>query len=74
MSAVGLIPPQKGKLFISSHAEYRRDDFIFPRTQSCAIRDLPWDRSPPPFRPWDRLVYASAACLAVTGLVFAVWL
>ena len=33
----------KAKAFISCHADYRREHFMFPRTQSSALRDMPWE-------------------------------
>jgi hypothetical protein len=72
MSAIGLLPsPRQGsKLSISSHADYRRNDFMFSRTQSGALRDMPWERRAKPLQSWDRLVYScvGAAAFAVTML------
>ena len=32
---------------IGAHADYRREDFIFPRTQSPQLRELEWEGSSP---------------------------
>lgn len=61
MSAIGLLPRSKAKNLISSHANYRREDFMFPRTQSCALRDRPWEHRSRPLKSWDRLVYGGIA-------------
>lgn len=63
MSAIG----QKPKLFISSHSDYRREDFIFARTQSCTLRELPWDKRIKPLRSWDSILYSA---LGIAGAVF----
>ena len=72
MSAIGLLPRPQGKIIISSHADYRREDFVFARTQSVSSRNLPWDHSTPPLRSWDRIVYWSAG--AITALCISLGL
>ena len=67
MSAIGLLPRPMPKTIISRHADYRRDDFVFQRTQSCSMREMAWERRTPPLQSWDRLIYSSAGLL-----VFAV--
>lgn len=67
MSAIGLLPPPRAKTIISRYADYRRDDFMFPRTQSSVMRDAPWEHRLKPLQSWDRLVY-SAAGMAVAVL------
>ena len=34
---------RKANRFIAAHADYRREDFIFPRTQSLIMRDCTWE-------------------------------
>jgi hypothetical protein len=46
---------------IAAHAEYRRDDFYFPRTQSIGMRSLKWERRLPPMRPWGSNLVANLA-------------
>jgi len=49
---------------IGAHADYRRTDFVFPRTQSHAMRSTPWDRRLKPMRPWGEITgYAAAICV-----------
>ena len=62
MSAIGQAP--KAKLLISAHSNYRREDFIFARTQSCTLRDTPWDSRLKPLRSWDSILYSA---LGVAG-------
>ena len=68
MSAIGL--HHNPKAIISAHAEYRRQDFMFARTQSPAQRDLPWENPIKPLQSWDRVVYAwtGVAIFALAGL------
>ena len=67
MSAIGQAP--KAKLLISSHSDYRREDFIFARTQSCAMRQMPWDNRIKPLRSWDSILYP---VLGVAGAVLLI--
>lgn len=71
MSAIGLLPRPKAKNLISSHANYRREDFMFPRTQSCALRDRPWEHRSQPLKSWDRLVYGGILVAAVAIAMLA---
>lgn len=36
---------------IGAHADYRREDFVFPRTQSLTMRDMEWADRIKPMRP-----------------------
>jgi hypothetical protein len=44
--------PGKDALCISAHADYRREDFVFARTQSLAMRAREWESRMKPMRPW----------------------
>jgi hypothetical protein len=72
MSAIGI---SGGAAFapriISAHAEHRRNDFIFPRTQSLAFRDAPWEERIKPLRSWSEISVYGAVALAATALVTA---
>jgi hypothetical protein len=59
------------KMIISAHADYRRQDFMFARTQSPAQRDLPWENPIKPLQSWDHVVYAwtGVAAFALVVLV-----
>jgi len=38
--------------FIAAHADHRREDFIFQRTQSNALRAMEWESRLKPLKPW----------------------
>jgi hypothetical protein len=56
---------------ISSHADHRRSDFVFPRTQSAASRNAPWQDRIKPMRSWGEIGAYGVAALAATALVTA---
>lgn len=37
---------------IGAHADYRREDYVFQRTQSLAMRAREWEKRLKPMRPW----------------------
>ena len=37
---------------IGAHADYRREDFVFSRTQSLEMRELKWESRMKPLKPW----------------------
>ena len=54
---------------ISAHADHRRSDFVFQRTQSAGFRDTPWDRRLKPLRTWSEIgSYCGVALAAATVL------
>jgi len=67
MSAIGMVLKPEfiaQKRIICAHADYRRSDFQFSRTQSHAMRDTPWERRLKPMRPWGEIYgYAAAICV-----------
>ena len=67
MSAIGHAP--KAKLLISSHSDYRREDFIFARTQSCAMREMPWANRIRPLRSWDSILYPALGIAGAALLI-----
>ncbi len=52
---------------ISSHADYRHEDYFFARTQSRALRDLEWEHSDKPLHSWSEILYPALG-LAATAL------
>ena len=54
---------------ISSHDDYRREDYFFARTQSRAMHALEWERSDKPLHSWSELLYPAAA--AAGGVIAA---
>jgi hypothetical protein len=74
MSAAGLAQGQNYATrtrVISAHADYRRSDFMFSRTQSHTMRDTPWDTRIKPMRPWSEIYGLAAAVCLCTVLVSA---
>jgi hypothetical protein len=41
-----------GKGFIAAHADYRREDFVFQRTQSLNMQNSIWESRARPIRHW----------------------
>ncbi len=37
---------------IGAHADYRREDFVFARTQSLEMRDMEWEGRLKPLKSW----------------------
>ena len=74
MSAIGLESRSKAKAVISCHADYRREDFMFARTQSSALRNLPWEHRTKPLQSWDRLFYNGLGIAALGAMLFGLLL
>ncbi|MBL6936725.1 MAG: hypothetical protein ISS15_07545 [Alphaproteobacteria bacterium] len=58
---------------IASHADYRRSDFIFSRTQSREMRNAQWEDRIRPMRTWSEIGgYAGMTTLALmlTAFIF----
>jgi len=66
MSAMGIGPDFAVRTrLIGAHADYRRTDFMFARSQSNVMRDVPWEHRLKPPRPWGEITgYAAAICAA----------
>jgi hypothetical protein len=41
---------------IGAHADYCREDFIFPRMQSRSMRETPWGAREKPIKSWSELI------------------
>ena len=41
---------------ISSHADYRRSDYMFAREQSRALSSLEWEDREPPLHSWTQML------------------
>jgi hypothetical protein len=52
---------------VGAHADFKLSDFMFPRSQSIAFRETPWESRLRPLRPWSDL--AAIGILAVTAAV-----
>jgi hypothetical protein len=60
---------------IGAHADYCREDFIFPRMQSRAMRETPWGDRAKPMKTWSEIVgigllFGLASCALVAGTAF----
>ncbi len=49
-----------------AHADYRRSDYYFERTQSAQLRDLPWEHRLNQRGAWTKL-----AGITITGVAIA---
>jgi hypothetical protein len=49
-----------------AHADYRRSDYYFDRTQSAQFRDLPWEHRRNQREAWTKL-----AGITITGVAIA---
>ncbi|HEY0107241.1 MAG TPA: hypothetical protein VGB91_14260 [Rhizomicrobium sp.] len=76
MSAIGIasFPRRSTRAStIGAHADFRRTDFIFARTQSHTTRDLPWACRAKPLRCWCEIVtYGAAAFVAAIAALVLV--
>ena len=55
-------------LTIAAHADHRREDFVFPRTQSRAMREARWEQRLPPLPRSLLTRAANAAARLIEGL------
>lgn len=46
---------EDGRRIIGAHADFRREDFVFPRMQSRQMRETPWGPRARPMRSWSEL-------------------
>ncbi|HUJ02877.1 MAG TPA: hypothetical protein VLW75_04505 [Rhizomicrobium sp.] len=69
MSAAGIFPFERRARVIGAHADYNRADFLFLRTQSLNLRDLPWEERLKPLKSWSEIAaYWSVALFGVVLL------
>lgn len=58
---------------ISAHADFRREDYMFERTQSRALADREWESREGRLHSWSEILYpalgVAAAVLAVAEIV-----
>ena len=60
---------------IGAHADYCREDFIFPQMQSREMRDTPWKERAKPMKSWGEiagigLLFGLASCVLVVSTAF----
>jgi len=53
--------PRNDNSCIGAHSDYRREDYVFQRTQSLALRALDWERRLPKVRHWGSNIVANLA-------------
>lgn len=70
MSAAGIVPFTTRARVIGAHADHNRADFVFLRTQSLTLRDLPWEGRIKPMKSWSEIaLYSGAVTLGAILLV-----
>jgi hypothetical protein len=60
---------------IGAHADYCREDFIFPRMQSRSMRETPWGERSKPMKTWSEiagigLIFGLASCVLMVSTAF----
>lgn len=70
-----VVVPAEPVAVIGAHADYCREDFIFPRMQSREMRDTPWGDRAKPMRSWGEiagigLLFGLASCVLVVSTAF----
>lgn len=53
---------------LSAHADYRREDYVFARTQSRETGALEWETRASPLRSWSQILYPA---LGLAGAAMA---
>jgi hypothetical protein len=69
-----VVEPQRS-FAIGAHADYCREDFIFPRMQSRTMRDTPWGQRMKPMKSWGEiagigLLFGVASCALMLSTAF----
>ena len=54
-------PMTREEFHAGVHADYCRDDYIFPRTQSLQMRALDWEERMKPLKHWGSNIIANLA-------------
>lgn len=57
---------------ISSHANFRHEDYFFQRVQSRALASLEWEGRIPALRAWGNYIAGAGACVLL-GLLALGW-
>ena len=50
-----------GAQYAGVHADYRREDYVFARSQSPEMRQQPWEDRMPPLKHWGSNLVADLA-------------
>ena len=59
------------KLHISAHADYRRSDYPFSRTQSPTLSQLEWQRPTRRLRSWSEVIVPTLTAAAAMAVALA---
>jgi hypothetical protein len=59
------------KFHISAHADYRRSDHMFSRTQSPTLSQLEWQRPTPRLRSWSEVIVPTLTAAAAMAVALA---
>jgi hypothetical protein len=70
MSAIG-IHHSKG-FVIGAHADFRRDDFYFPRMQSQNFREARWESRIRPMLSWSEIILYGVGGLLIVIVAISV--
>jgi len=73
MSAAGLAqaPLFRRRRIIASHADYKRSDFVFNRTQSREMKNAQWEDRIKPLKSWSEIgTYYGIAVVATAVTAF----
>jgi hypothetical protein len=52
---------RRGERYAGVHADYRREHYIFPRSQSPEMREQEWEDRLPPLKHWGSNLVANLA-------------
>jgi NADH pyrophosphatase NudC (nudix superfamily) len=61
LNTAGAPAPRNDLQCIGAHADYRREDFVFARTQSLELREAQWEKRLKPLRAWTPNFVANLA-------------
>jgi hypothetical protein len=69
MSAIGLSRRGTVPNLIGAHADFRPQDFRFPRTQSRSLSELEWGKRIKPMHSWGEIaLYAMGATVFLAAV------
>lgn len=57
---------------LSAHAAYRREDYVFARTQSRQTAGLEWEERAPPLHSWSEILYPALGLAGAAAALFEV--
>lgn len=57
---------------LSAHADYRREDYVFARTQSRATAAREWEARTPPLHAWSQVLYPALGLAGAAALLLEI--